>query len=175
MVISILCSLLPRIIVITACVRVLLVLCNKFIRILATYWLEHGYLPSLKVVVGLDVFAVIAVEFGEFRRHPLESLVIVFARGRRQSRFRSRVIVRGDGSLNGRHDIWGRLHGEGSRRSSRECLRGAAELLPCVASPPGRARVDLSVPQQFCWKRRGSAKLVVPSMGVIAGAVGGSR
>jgi hypothetical protein len=83
--------------------------------------------------------------------------------------------VRGEQCLNGRHHIWRCLHGEGSRCSSRDCLRGAAELLPCVASPPGRARDDLVIPQQFCGKRRRPAKLVVSSIGGMVGVGGSSR
>ena len=64
-------------------------------------------------MVWFDVFAVVAVQLGEFGRHPLESLVVVFARGRRQSWLRGGVIVRRGGCLYGRHDIWGGLHGEG--------------------------------------------------------------
>ncbi len=175
MVISILSIIFLRVIVTTTSARVLLVLSMKFVCNLATYWFEHRYLSPFKIMIGFDIFAVIAIQFGKFGRHPLESLVVVFARGRRQSGFHSRVIVRGEQCLNGRHHIWRCLHGEGSRCSSRDCLRGAAELLPCVASPPGRARDDLVIPQQFCGKRRRPAKLVVSSIGGMVGVGGSSR
>jgi len=93
-------------------------------RSAATYRLEDGYLSAFKVVVGLNVLAIVAVDIRQLRRHPLVPLVVVFARRGRQGGFRYRIVVVSRRRLHGRHNIHGRLHHKGRWVARRCCLSG---------------------------------------------------
>ena len=74
----------------------------------ATYWLEDGYLAAVPVMVGLDVLAVVAVQFRELGRHPLVPLVQVFARWGSQRRLVVRIVMVGGRRLDRRQHLCGR-------------------------------------------------------------------
>src|SRR5690349_4100829 len=87
--------------------------------IFATYRLEYRYLSSFKVVVGLNIFSIVAVEICKLRRHPLKTLVVVFARRRRQGWLvggGGGIVLRDRQCLDRGHDILGRVHGSRSIR-----------------------------------------------------------
>jgi len=135
----------------------------------ATYRLEHGYLPSLPVVVGLDILAIVTINLRQLGRHPLFSFrVVVFARGRRQGGFGRSVVMLGSRRrLDRLHDIGGGFHvhgagaGAGCKSQGRrdaasqlagEVRAGAGAAQSSAMSPPGSGVAE-SRPQQFFGRR----------------------
>jgi hypothetical protein len=106
---------------------------------IVTYRLEDGNLSTFKVMVGLDVLAVIAVDVGQLRRHPLIPLIVVFAGWGRQGGFGCR-IVEVDRRFHRRHDVGGRLHGKGRCVARRLRVLERWGLAGVVRERPG-ARV----------------------------------
>ena len=80
-----------------------------------TYRLEDRNLAAVPVMVGLDFLVIVAVQLRELRRHPLVSLVQIFARRRSQRRLVARIVVGGGWCLDRGHHLCGcrrswRLH-----------------------------------------------------------------
>ena len=85
---------------------------ERLMGVFATYRLEHRYLSSFKIMVGFNIFSVVAVEICKLRRHSLKTLVVVFARRRRKGWLVGGVIVRSGWCLDRRHDMLRRVHGK---------------------------------------------------------------